>query len=132
MRTERRDTSSENVLAVGGDVLEADAQRLASVVLDAVNAHDDRRDVMIDAHGVTAFPDSAFWALVRGRSRAKWKGRRLVVLDSPEGVLARHIRSHGQQDRLPVYADAAVAATALSQARRVLREGVIGFGKDPS
>ena len=129
MRTQRDDTPDEDVLTVSGVVRPQDAGRLAAETLDAVNAHDDRRDVLLDAHGMTEFSPGASWALVRARSRAKWLRRRLVVLDSDDGVLARHIRSHGHQKQLPVYADAAAARAGLLEAREALASRAGAFGR---
>ena len=126
MHTSRTDTPTEAVLAVTGDVSASDTLQLRTRMFDVL--HDGEHDLFLDARNVTAFDDAAFAAFVAGRSEAKFRQRRLVVLDAADGVVARSLRRTGLIFRFPVFRDTAAATAALASDRSTvaLRSGAFG------
>lgn len=126
MRASRSDTATQTLLALSGEVGGSDVDRLRHLLVDALD--DGERDLLVDAHAVTAFDDAALAALVSGRSRAKARRHRMVVLDGFDGALARSLSRTGLNNRMPVYADASAAERGLSADRAAvaLRSGAFG------
>jgi anti-anti-sigma regulatory factor len=127
MHISRADTATDAVLAVTGEVGPGDVQRLRTGLVDALD--DGQRDLLLDARAVTGFDDAAFAAFVIGRSRAKSRQHRLVVLDAADGVVARGLRRTGLIFHFPVYPDSTAAELGLAADRDAvsLRSG--GFGE---
>lgn len=129
MNISREDTKTERVLALTGNVGPGQVGQLRAELLAALE--DGQSDVLIDARQVDSFDDQAFAAFVTGRSRAKFRRRRLVVIDDEAGVVARSLRRTGLVFRFPVYADPVAAAEGLladAAARRLLSFDESGTG----
>lgn len=126
MHISRTDTPTEAVLAVTGDVSAGDTRRLRTQMFDVL--HEGEHDLLLDARNVTAFDDAAFAAFVAGRSEAKARQHRLVVLDAADGVVARSLHRTGLIFRFPVYRDSAAATAGLAADRNAvaLRSGAFG------
>jgi hypothetical protein len=126
LRSFRSDTPTTTTIRLTGEVAAADVRRLRSEFSDAL--HDGRRDLLVDMHHVTAFADNASAALVGGRAQAKFRKRRLVVLDTEDGATAASLRRTGLIFNIPVYADQRAADEAIEAVRAALRHRLRGFG----
>jgi hypothetical protein len=127
LRSSRSDTPTTTTITLTGQVAAADVGRLRSEFIDAL--HDGRRDLLVDMHQVTAFADNASAALVGGRAEAKFRRRRLVVLDAEDGAAAASLRRTGLIFNIPVYADQRAADEAIEAVRAALRHRLRGFGR---
>lgn len=123
-------------LAVTGAVGPAHVQDLQASILEAVVAGGDS-DLVLDMRAVTTFDDAALSALTVGRSRAKFLGHKIVVLDEARGAVITSLRRSGLIFRFPVYADGEAANAGLAEARvalekRTVREGAgMAAGSSP-
>ncbi|PPK93521.1 anti-anti-sigma regulatory factor [Kineococcus xinjiangensis] len=118
MTIKRKRIQDHRVLVVSGEVGADDVIDLREGLEQAA---EEGGDVLLDAHGVTRFDDAARAALVSGRSRAKFHGNRLMVLDSPDGRVRASLLSWGLQTRIPTYDDAEHAVSdgaARAEGRR--------------
>lgn len=109
------DIPHEHVLALSGRIGAAQMPELRARLVDAVNRTDG--DILIDAHQVTAFDDTALIALTAARKRAKSLRHRILILDRAEGHVARSLRRTGMHTRIPVHPDAATATHHLAADR---------------
>ena len=118
MTIKRKRAQDHRVLVVSGEVGADDVQELRTALEQAA---DEGGDVLLDAHGVTRFDEAARAALVSGRSRAKFHGNRLMVLDAPDGRVRAGLLSWGLQTRILTFDDAEQAVSqgsARSEGRR--------------
>ncbi len=114
-------------LAVTGAVGPAQVKDLQASILEAVVAGSDS-DLVLDMRAVTTFDDTALHALTVGRSRAKFLGHKIVVLDETRGAVTTSLRRSGLIFRFPVYADGPAANAGLAQARAALEKRTVREG----
>jgi len=124
MELHRNDNQTEHVLTVSGSIGAAELPELRTRLLEAIDGGD--FDVLLDAREVSAFDDAALPALTAGRSRAKYRRRRLVVLDGEGGAVSASLRRSGLRFRFPVYADASAAHGGLAADRAALAAHSLG------
>lgn len=110
------DTSPDALFTVTGGIGADDVPALRRALVAAVERMPS--PVIVDARGVTAFPDVAMEAFVAGRSRAKFLRKVLVVVDAEAGgaggvVHAALVRT-GVLFRIPVFADEQTARAVLA------------------
>lgn len=110
------DTSPDALFTMTGAVGADEVPALRRALVSAVERMPS--PVLLDARGVTAFPDVAMEALVSARSRAKFLRKVLVVVDGEPGgdggiVHAALVRT-GVVFRIPVFADDETARAVLA------------------
>jgi anti-anti-sigma regulatory factor len=115
MELHRNDNQTEHVLTASGTIGVADLPELRTRLLEAIDDGD--FDLLMDARQVSAFDDAALPALTAARSRAKYRRRRLVVLDGEGGAVSASLRRSGLRFRFPVYPDASAAWEGLAAQR---------------
>lgn len=106
------DLPDPTVLVLEGPLGAAQADALRIRLVEAVDAAPGA--LLLDAHAVTEFSDEAMTALTAARSRAKFRGTRIAVLDSPDGAMTAGLRRTGRHFRFPVHPDAEQATAALA------------------
>jgi len=119
MNLHRNDNPAEHVLTASGTIGVVELPELRTRLLEAID-DDGEADLMLDARQVTAFDDAALPALTAARSRAKYRRRRLVVLDGEGGAISASLRRSGLRFRFPVYPDASAAREGLAAQRAEL------------
>ncbi|WP_088283932.1 hypothetical protein [Kineosporia sp. A_224] len=110
------DSSPDALFTMTGGVGADEVPALRRALVSAVERMPS--PVIVDARGVTAFPDAAMEALVVARSRAKFLRKVLVVVDGEPGgdggiVHAALVRT-GLVFRIPVFADEETARAVLA------------------
>ena len=115
MQLHRNDNQTEHVLTASGTIGAAELPELRTRLLEAIDDGD--FDLLLDARQVSAFDDAALPALTAARSRAKYVGRRIVVVDGDGGAVSASLRRSGLRFRFPVYADVSAAQDGLSSER---------------
>ena len=115
-------TAGDDLLTLTGDVVPADLPALTAALLAAVEGISAGSDLLVDAHGVTAFDDAALPAVVAARSRAKWNRMSVAALCDGGSPLEAALRRSGHLGRIGVHPDAATARRTLA-GRRAARAG---------
>jgi len=128
MELHRNDNPTEHVLTASGVIGAAELPELRAGLLEAIGG--DGVDVLLDARQVSAFDDAALPALTAARSRAKYVGRRIVVVDGDGGAVSASLRRSGLRFRFPVYADVSAAQDGLSSERADLAAHGVGWRAD--
>jgi anti-anti-sigma regulatory factor len=128
MELHRNDNQTEHVLTASGVIGAAELPELRAVLLEAIGGGG--VDVLLDARQVSAFDDAALPALTAARSRAKYVGRRIVVVDGDGGAVSASLRRSGLRFRFPVYADVSAAQDGLSSERADLAAHGVGWRAD--
>ncbi|WP_158221185.1 hypothetical protein [Kineosporia sp. R_H_3] len=111
------DTSPDALFTMTGGVGADEVPALRRALVSAVERMPS--PVIVDARGVTAFPDVAMEALVSARSRAKFLRKVLVVVDGDAdgaagGVVHAALVRTGVVFRIPVFADEETARAVLA------------------
>jgi anti-anti-sigma regulatory factor len=128
MELHRNDNQTEHVLTASGVIGAAELPELRAVLLEAIGGGG--VDVLLDARQVSAFDDAALPALTAARSRAKYVGRRIVVVDGDGGAVSASLRRSGLRFRFPVYVDVSAAQDGLSSERADLAAHGVGWRAD--
>lgn len=111
------------VVTLDGDISAADLDRLRTALVTAVDTVASDGDLVVDAHGVTAFDDACLTAFVAARSRAKWNRRSLAVLAGVGSPLEASLRRSGHLARIAVHDDAPSARAVFETERARRRAG---------
>ncbi|MBI4939433.1 MAG: STAS domain-containing protein [Actinobacteria bacterium] len=106
------DTSPDALFTLTGGVGADEVPALRRALVSAVERMPS--PVLVDARGVTAFPDAAMEALVVARSRAKFLRKVLVVVDGDPGIVHAALVRTGLVFRIPVFADEETARAVLA------------------
>ena len=130
MELQLNDNQTERVLIARGSIGIAELPELRARLMEAIGGGG--FDLLLDARHVSAFDDAALPALTAGRSRAKYLGRHLVVLDGEGGAVSTSLRRSGLRFRFPVYGDAAAARDGLAADRAALEADNFGWAAVPA
>lgn len=141
MTTQNTTTSVASVMTLTGDITAADTDRLRAQAYEALalSAEEHRRastpqapvdraaggdwqrahagDLLVDAVSVTSFDDAAMAALSSARTRARYLGAQVVVIDQVTGALSLSLRRTGLAFRFPRFESLEAATAHLEQAR---------------
>ena len=112
---------STDVVTLSGDVGAADLATLRTALVAAVDGVRPGGDLLVDAHGVTAFDDAALPAFVTARSRAKRNRMSIAALAEDGSALEAALRRSGHLSRITVHPDAAAARELLGRRRELAR-----------
>jgi anti-anti-sigma regulatory factor len=130
MKLHRNDNQTEHVLTASGTIGAEQLPELRTRLLEAIGRGGLAFDLLLDARQVSAFDDAALPALTAARSRAKYVGRRIVVVDGDGGAVSASLRRSGLRFRFPVYADVSAAQDGLSSERADLAAHGVGWRAD--
>ena len=112
---------STDVVTLSGDVGPADLDPLRQALVAAVDLVRPGGDLLVDAHGVTAFDDDALPAFVAARSRAKWNRMSVACLCDEGSAMERALRRSGHLPRITVHPDSDTARGVLGRRRQLAR-----------
>lgn len=142
MRAQHTANSVASVMTLTGEITAADTDRLRAQAYEALalSGEEHRRasllqapmdgaaggdrqrthagDLLVDAVSVTSFDDAAMAALSSARTRARYLGAQVVVIDQVAGALSLSLRRTGLAFRFPRFESLEAATAHLEQARR--------------
>lgn len=117
------------VVTVSGTVDAVDVPPLQDQVMELLDLN--QGDVLIDLHWVTAVDDALAAGLAAMRSRSRFVGRRVVVVDDADGATLALLRRHGMHFRIPVYLEVDAATTGLRADREARDRPAPSTAADP-